>query len=152
MGDRHRPRAHDVVASGVAETGPERRPHDRRRCRGPRSPATTYWYRFAVDGDASPVGRTRTLPAGAVERFLIGTVCCAHFAEAPLGVYRALAEREVDLVVHLGDYIYEEAAADGHRPHDPPHEAVRLDDYRPGWPSCAPIPTRRPCTCAIRWS
>jgi alkaline phosphatase D len=123
------PELSDVVASGVVETGPERDHTIVVDAAGLR-PATTYWYRFAVDEDASPVGRTRTLPDGAVDRFLIGTVCCAHFAEAPLGVYRALAEREVDLVLHLGDYIYEEAAARGHRPHDPPHEAVRLADYR----------------------
>ncbi|MET0577572.1 MAG: alkaline phosphatase D family protein [Ilumatobacteraceae bacterium] len=118
----------DVVAAGVVSTGP-----------GASSivvdvddlePATSYWYRFETAGVHSPVGRTRTLPAGPVERFRLGTVCCAHYAEAPLGVYRALAEREVDLVVHLGDYIYEEAGAHGHRRHDPPHEAVTLDDYR----------------------
>jgi phosphodiesterase/alkaline phosphatase D-like protein len=47
-----------------------------------------------------------------------------------LGVYRALAEREVDLVLHLGDYIYEDAGLHGHRRHQPPHEAVTIDDYR----------------------
>ena len=94
------------------------------------APATTYWYRFRVDGQTSPIGRTRTLPDGDVERWRLGTVCCAHFAEAPLGVYRALAEREVDLVLHLGDYIYEEAAPHGHRRHEPPHDVVTLDDYR----------------------
>jgi alkaline phosphatase D len=118
-----------VVAHGGAETGPE---HDHTVVvdADGLQPATTYWYRFAVDGVTSPVGRTRTLPEGPVDRFRLGTVCCAHFAEAPLGVYRALAEREVDLVLHLGDYTYEEAAPSGHRPHDPPHEAVTLDDYR----------------------
>ncbi|MET0577388.1 MAG: alkaline phosphatase D family protein [Ilumatobacteraceae bacterium] len=92
--------------------------------------ATSYWYRFSAGGVHSPVGRTRTLPLGPVDRFRLGTVCCAHFAEAPLGVYRALAEREVDLVLHLGDYIYEEAGPHGPRRHEPSHEAVTLDDYR----------------------
>jgi len=118
-----------VVVSGDAATGPERDFTVTVEAVGLQS-STTYWYRFTADGQGSPVGRTRTLPEGAVERYRIGTVCCAHFAEAPLGVYRALAEREVDLVVHLGDYIYEEAAPDGHRRHDPPHEAVTLGDYR----------------------
>ena len=92
-------------------------------------PATSYWYRFTAGGRHSPVGRTRTLPAGPVDRFRIGTVSCARYSVAPLGVYRALAEREVDLVVHLGDYIYEEGDT-GPRPHDPPHDAVTREDYR----------------------
>jgi alkaline phosphatase D len=46
-----------------------------------------------------------------------------------LGVYRALAEREVDLVLHLGDYMYEDDAG-GPRAHDPPRTATTLDDYR----------------------
>src|SRR4051794_30151726 len=54
--------------------------------------ATTYWYQFRCGDVVSPIGRTRTLPGPGVERFLLGTVCCAHFAVAPLGVYRALAE------------------------------------------------------------
>ena len=75
------------------------------------SPATTYWYRFDANGEGSPVGRTRTLPDHDVRSFRIATVCCADFAVAPLGVYRAVAEREVDLVLHLGDYIYEKAGS-----------------------------------------
>ena len=93
-------------------------------------PATTYWYRFSVGNVHSPVGRTRTLPAAPVERFHLGLVCCARYSVAPLGVYRALAEREVDLVLHLGDYIYEDDGAKGPRPHRPPRTAVTLDDYR----------------------
>ena len=139
----------EVVAHGVADTGPE---HDGTITVDAVDlrPATTYWYRFDAGGQESPIGRTRTLPDGPFERFRIGTVCCAHFAEAPLGVYRALAEREVDLVVHLGDYSYEEAAPHGHRPHDPPHEAVTLRRLpppdrpgagRPGCPGAAPAPS-----------
>ena len=93
-------------------------------------PATTYWYRFSVGNVHSPVGRTRTLPAAPVEHFRLGLVCCARYSVAPLGVYRALAEREVDLVLHLGDYIYEDEGAKGPRPHRPPRTAVTLDDYR----------------------
>jgi alkaline phosphatase D len=119
----------DVVARGEASTGPDRDGTVVVDVAG-LEPATSYWYRFVAGGQESPVGRTRTLPEGRVERFRLGTVCCAHYAEAPFGVYRALAEREVDLVLHLGDYFYEEAAPHGHRPHDPPHDAVTLDDYR----------------------
>ena len=53
-----------------------------------------------------------------------------RYSVAPLGVYRALAEREVDLVLHLGDYIYEDDGADGPRSHEPPRVATSVDDYR----------------------
>ena len=94
------------------------------------SPATSYWYQFDAGGERSPVGRTRTLPAEGAAAFRIATVCCADYAVAPLGVYRAVAEREVDLVLHLGDYIYEKEGSRGGRRHDPPHVATTLDDYR----------------------
>ena len=97
---------------------------------GDLDPATTYWYRFSTGDVRSPVGRTRTLPAAPVERFRLGLVCCARYSVAPLGVYRALAERDVDLVLHLGDYIYEDDGAKGPRSHRPPRTAVTLDDYR----------------------
>ena len=93
-------------------------------------PATTYWYRFDAGPTSSPIGRTRTLPAGPTDRFRLGLVSCAHYPVAPLGVYRALAERDVDLVLHLGDYIYEDGEAKGPRSYQPPHTAVTLDDYR----------------------
>lgn len=93
-------------------------------------PATTYWYRFRSGGVDSPVGRTRTLPTGDVERFRLATVSCARYSVAPFGVYRAVAEHEVDLVLHLGDYIYEDDGSKGPRDHDPPHTATTLDDYR----------------------
>ncbi|UDY34167.1 alkaline phosphatase D family protein [Dermatobacter hominis] len=93
-------------------------------------PATTYWYRFRADGATSPIGRTRTLPGLGAEHLRLATVCCSRYSVAPLTVYRAVAEREVDLVVHLGDYIYEDDGSAGPRRHDPPHVATTLDDYR----------------------
>lgn len=92
--------------------------------------ATTYWYRFTSGGERSPVGRTRTLPRAPTGHFRLGLVCCAHYAVAPLGVYRAMAEREVDLVLHLGDYMYEEGGGKGSRRHRPPWTAISLEDYR----------------------
>ena len=123
------PELTDVVASGGASTGSDR-DHTVVVDVGDLEPATTYWYRFMAGEELSPVGRTRTLPASPVDCFRIGTACCARYSVAPLGVYRALAEREVDLVLHLGDYIYEDAGEKGPRDHDPPHTAITQDDYR----------------------
>jgi len=93
-------------------------------------PGRTWWYRFRdADGVESPIGRTRTLPAGPVERLRVASVSCARYADGGFAVYRALADREVDLVLHLGDYIYEDGGA-GARAQDPPSTLVRLEDYR----------------------
>ena len=121
---------------GMARRGRHRSGHHLRRAgphrgRGRHRPRTGHDLLVPVPrrGD-SPVGRTRTLPATGVDPFRLATVCCARYSVAPLGVYRALAEREVDLVLHLGDYIYEDDGATGRVPHDPPHAATSLDDYR----------------------
>ena len=125
------PELHEVVASGHGRTGADRDHTVSIDVTG-LTPATTYWYRFLVDGPvaSSPVGRTRTLPAAPTGRLRMGYVCCSRYSVAPLGVYRALAAREVDLVVHLGDYIYEDDDKRGPRRHRPPRPATTLDDYR----------------------
>ena len=123
------PDLHDVVAAGTARTAADR-DHTIVVDVDGLEPATTYWYRFRSGDTYSPVGRTRTLPAADASRFLLATVSCARFSVAPFGVYRAVAEREVDLVLHLGDYIYEDDGSKGPRQHDPPRTATTLDDYR----------------------
>ncbi len=123
------PSMHDEVATGRASTSAHR-DHTVVVDVPDLTPATTYWYRFHARDTASVVGRTRTLPAAGVDPFRLATVCCARYSVAPLGVYRALAERDVDLVLHLGDYIYEDDGADGPRSHEPPRVATSVDDYR----------------------
>jgi alkaline phosphatase D len=105
------------------------------------SPATRYWYRFRANGDTSTIGRTQTLPApgAAVERVRIGVVTCAEWEFGFFGGYRAIAERDdIDVVLALGDYIYEfgddyggiPSPKPGGRTHTPTHEIVTLADYR----------------------
>ncbi len=145
------PEFHELVADGSERTGADA---DHTVCVDATGllPATTYWYRFRAGGGVSPVGRTRTLPAGPAGRLRIGYVCCSRYSVAPLGVYRALAEREVDLVVHLGDYIYEDDDKGGPRRHRPPRPAVTLDDYRGRLaqmredPDCQALHLRHPMT------
>jgi alkaline phosphatase D len=120
----------DVVASGEAAIDPESDCTATVDVDG-LEPATAYHYAFTVDGRRSPVGRTRTLPRGPVERVRLGMVSCANLARAPLTVYRGLAGMEdLDLVLHMGDYIYEDDGAKGDIPVDPPHYLVTVDDYR----------------------
>lgn len=80
------------------------------------APDTEYWYRFRYRGELSPVGRTRTAPAvgSAVDRLAFAFVSCQDWAGGHYSAYRHLAEEDLALVVHLGDYVYEgEVPADG---------------------------------------
>ena len=128
----------DPVATGTVTTGPARDHTVRVNVRG-LSPGTTYWYRFGLDGAWSGVGRTRTAPALAAspDRLRFGLVSCSNWQAGHFAAYRHLARRDdLDLVVHVGDYLYEYAAgqfdAGGTtvRPHSPANEATTLADYR----------------------
>jgi alkaline phosphatase D len=91
-------------------------------------PATTYHYWFDALGVASPIGRTRTLPAGPTSWARLAVACCADRSMGSLAAYRAIAEDEVDLVLHLGDYIYEDPK--GPYPVEPPGVVSTLEGYR----------------------
>jgi alkaline phosphatase D len=101
---------------------------------------TWYYYRFIdAAGRRSPVGRTRTLPNGRVDRFGLGVFSCSNLPFGYFNAYgHAAARSDIDLMVHLGDYIYEYGhgtypplahAVVGRLP-EPAHEAVALADYR----------------------
>ena len=102
-------------------------------------PAMTYYYRFEIAGVESPVGRTRTLPTGAVSAAAFAVVSCSNHPAGFFHVYREIANHDdLDAVVHLGDYIYEYALGEyateraehlGRIP-EPPTEVVSLEDYR----------------------
>lgn len=96
------------------------------------------WYRFtAPDGSTSPVGRTKTLPAGRVDRLKLAVFSCSN---RPFGMFNAYAHAaardDIDAVLHLGDYIYEYAP--GTYPSQvaagreilPGDEIIMIDDYR----------------------
>ncbi len=70
-----------------------------------------YWYRFRAGAAQSPIGRTRTAPAaaGAVPRFRFAFASCQQYEQGYFAAYRDMAARELDLVIHLGDYIYEKS-------------------------------------------
>lgn len=103
-------------------------------------PGRWYYYRFiAPDGTLSPVGRTRTLPVGAVARFGIGLFSCSNLPFGWFNAYAHACERsDLDLIVHVGDYLYEypvgsypdAASALPGRLIQPNHEIVNLADYR----------------------
>lgn len=72
-------------------------------------PARWYWYRFDAGGEASAVARTRSAPAANAmpERFRFAFASCQHFEAGHFTAHRHLSQEDVELVAHLGDYIYE---------------------------------------------
>ncbi|MFM1887103.1 MAG: hypothetical protein RL026_2260 [Pseudomonadota bacterium] len=103
-------------------------------------PGQDYHYRFtAPDGTHSPVGRARTLPEGEVRRFGLALFSCANLPAGWFNAYaHAAARDDLDLVVHVGDYLYEYAQgvypdAKSSLPRRllvPAHEMVTLTDHR----------------------
>jgi alkaline phosphatase D len=102
------------------------------------APATTYYYRFESLGARSAVGRTRTLPAAGAARLRLALASCSNYPHGYFNAYARIAERtDLDLVLHLGDYIYDyeqgryaDPDLTPTRPVDPPTEILALDDYR----------------------
>jgi alkaline phosphatase D len=72
-------------------------------------PDGEYWYAFRVAGAQSAVGRSRTLPLATSKpnRLNFAFASCANYTHGYYTAYRAMAEEDLDLVVFLGDYIYE---------------------------------------------
>ncbi len=70
------------------------------------APGREYFYRFRAEGHVSPAGRTRTAPVGTTP-LTFAVAACAHWEHGHFTAYRRMTEQEPDLVVHLGDYMYE---------------------------------------------
>lgn len=92
---------------------------------------TTYYYQFSIGEAVSPIGRTRTAPAGdAADRARFAVVACSNYSFGFFNGFGAIAQRrDLDAVIHLGDYLYETAGGSV-RQHEPDLEIVTLDEYR----------------------
>ena len=95
-------------------------------------PGRHYWYRFRAGGHLSRVGRTRTCPdpRRPLGRLDLAVVSCQSWESGFYTAYRHLAEDDVDLVLHLGDYIYETAPRRGRPRIHLGGEATDLAGYR----------------------
>ncbi len=127
-----------ILARGTAITGPERDYTVKLDVAGLQA-ASVYFYRFVTGADVSPVGRTKTLPIGGVAQAKLAVVSCANFPSGYFNVYADIAKRtDLDLVLHLGDYIYEygrigyasQLAFVIDRLSTPDYEILTLEDYR----------------------
>ena len=102
-------------------------------CRG-LEPGREYWYRFTAGGEASPIGRLRTAPppGAPLDRLRFGFASCANYELGYFSAYRHLMEENPDLVLFLGDYIYEYVSNQPNkvREHSDGVEAIDLRTYR----------------------
>ncbi|MFC4357563.1 alkaline phosphatase D family protein [Halobium salinum] len=137
----------DVVYRGLVEDGEAVTAHDHTvkvDLDGALSPGTTYHYRFVHGDVASRTGRCRTLPDpdASPESVAFAVLTCQNYANGYFGAFDHVADEDVDFVVHVGDFIYEDSGAaftglgspdlpDRHLPLPNGHDRVEgLDDYR----------------------
>ncbi|MEN9632575.1 MAG: hypothetical protein RL077_979 [Verrucomicrobiota bacterium] len=95
-------------------------------------PDRWYWYQFKAGNEVSAKGRTRTAPPAdsSPERLKFSFVSCQNYETGYFTAYEHLAREDSDLIVHLGDYIYEGAAADGRPRRHNSRICTTLDEYR----------------------
>ena len=112
-------------------------------------PNTVYYYQFTVGNKVSRIGKTKTLPVGQVNQVKMAVFSCANYPAGFFHVYADAAKRsDLDVLIHLGDYIYEYGrtttdaqgntvpayasakAASIDREVLPEHEAFTLSSYR----------------------
>jgi alkaline phosphatase D len=126
------------VAVGTTRTGPDSDFTVKVDATG-LSPNRSYYYCFSCEGTTSPVGRTKTLPTGAVSRVRFAVFSCSNYPAGYFNVYGDAAKfDDIDVALHLGDYIYEYAAggyasqnaATMNRVSQPANEIITLTDYR----------------------
>ncbi|MBP2327718.1 alkaline phosphatase D [Kibdelosporangium banguiense] len=70
-------------------------------------PDREWFYRFRYRNDTSPVGRTRTAPVFSAGSLQFAFASCQDWAAGYYPSYQHMAQDDLDLVVHLGDYVYE---------------------------------------------
>lgn len=97
-------------------------------------PDRWYWYQFKAGSAVSPIGRTRTTPAADTRppQLRFAFVSCQRYEDGYFTAFEHLAREDNDLVVHLGDYIYEGSsrAKDVPARRFPAHDCATLEDYR----------------------
>ena len=121
----------NIVAHGTAYATPEWAHSVHVEVSG-LQPSRPHWYRFSAGEALSPIGRTHTAPAPTARnaRLRFAFVSCQHYEQGYFMAYRHIVADEPDVILHLGDYIYEASwGRDLVRSHGA-GEAVTLDDYR----------------------
>jgi alkaline phosphatase D len=123
----------ELVSSGTLITGPEKDYTVKVDVQNLES-GKYYYYTFEALGKSSPIGRTKTISLDA-ENLSFAVVSCSNWEWGYFNGYEGIAKRELDAVLHLGDYIYEYGVntygdTTTGRVNYPPHEIISISDYR----------------------
>jgi alkaline phosphatase D len=128
----------EIVVAGMATTGPDRDYTVKVDAFGLR-PGQIYYYRFSSGGAQSPVGRTKTLPGDDATKVKFAVFSCANYPAGYFNVYADAARQDdIDVALHIGDYIYEyestgyacDKAEELGRVSEPANLLLVLGDYR----------------------
>ena len=117
-------------------------------------PGQYYWYRFETGGEESPIGRTRTAPAlgSPLSQFRFAFASCQEYQNGFYTAYENMANEDLDLVVHLGDYIYEGGInPDAVRQHNS-SEVVTVEEYRNRYALYKTDPNLKAAHAACPWT
>lgn len=121
---------HKIVKKGEAIASPQYAHSVHAEVEG-LEPGHSYWYRFFAGDAVSPKGQTRTAPLrDSINPLRFSFASCQMFEQGYYTAHRHMAQEDLDLVVFLGDYIYEHSWGNNHvRKHEGP-EVYTLDQYR----------------------
>ena len=116
-------------------------------------PDRWYFYRFMVGDAVSSMGRTRTFPApdAAVAGMRLAYASCQRWEHGYFSAYRHMTEENLDLVMFLGDYIYEYPRASNAVRTSPGGWVLSLDDYRQRYASYKQDPDLQAMHAACPW-
>ncbi len=142
----------NIVASGVESATPEWAHSVHAEVKG-LEPGRWYWYRFAAGDALSPLGRLRIAPRrdAPVERLRFGFASCQQYEQGYYGAWRHVVRDEPDLVVFLGDYIYESSWGRRHVRKQNPGEPYTLAEYRMRYACYKSDPDLQAAHAACAW-
>lgn len=116
-------------------------------------PERWYCYQFKCGSETSPIGRSRTAPAeGVIARKLsFAFASCQHYETGLFTAYEHMVRENLDLIVHLGDYIYENGGRRNHVRRHHGLEAKTLTDYRHRYAQYKLDPALQAAHAAVPW-
>lgn len=117
------------------------------------APACSYWYRFICGDALSPVGRTQTAPAADAKpaRLRLALASCQNYEHGLYVAHRDLASQDLDLVLFVGDYIYESSALRNRVRSHRGAEPTTLAGYRDHYVQYKSDPDLQACHAAHPW-
>ena len=95
-------------------------------------PGRVFYYRFISGQAVSAIGRTRTAPPADSQpaRLRLALASCQHYEQGRFTVHREIAASDLDLVLFVGDYVYDSSNPSFlRRPHEGP-DPVTLTEFR----------------------